>query len=198
MTTIVTTDVTNGTVADGNVMNSNFTAVKNAVNGNLDNANINATAAIVVTKLAPSVTNGAFLQTVGGGPVWTTTFTTYVPTWSTTGTAPSLGNGTVAGRYMQIGKFVHFFIALSAGSTTTFGTGQFTFTTPFTLTGNNTQGYGIANDGGTFYPLFVRTLTTTTVGLYNVASPLTTHTGTVPFSWANGDTLEIQVFSEIA
>ena len=45
MTTVTTTDINNGTVTDASVVNANFTAVKNTVNGNIDNTNISATAA---------------------------------------------------------------------------------------------------------------------------------------------------------
>lgn len=52
MTTITTTDVTNGTLTDATVMNANFGAIKTVVNGNIDNANIASNAAIALTKLA--------------------------------------------------------------------------------------------------------------------------------------------------
>jgi len=52
MATIVTQDVTNGDVTDASVMNGNFTAVKTVVNGGIDNANIDASAAIAISKLA--------------------------------------------------------------------------------------------------------------------------------------------------
>lgn len=69
MTTLSTTDVTNGTTADGNVVNTNFGNVRTVVNGNIDNANISASAAIAVSKLAAG-TEGHYLQTVGGQPAW--------------------------------------------------------------------------------------------------------------------------------
>lgn len=64
MTTITTTDVTNGTLTDASVMNANFGAVKTVVNGNIDNSNISASAAIALSKLAQS---GA---TTGQAMVW--------------------------------------------------------------------------------------------------------------------------------
>lgn len=69
MTQISTTDVVTGTTADPAVINNNFAAVRNSVNGNLDNANINASAAIAVSKLAPG-TNGQVLTTSGGAAAW--------------------------------------------------------------------------------------------------------------------------------
>lgn len=50
------------------------------------------------------------------------TWTTYTPTWVASAGTPAIGNGTLAGRYFQLGKTVHFSFRLIAGSTTTYGT----------------------------------------------------------------------------
>lgn len=55
----------------------------------------------------------------------------YTPTWNSGGTAPVIGNGTLAGRYSITGKTVNVVINMIAGSTTTFGTGSYTFSLPF-------------------------------------------------------------------
>lgn len=70
MTTVVTTDVTAGTVSDAGVINNNFSSVKTAVNGGIDNNNIASSANIDVTKLAASGTNGHSLMTTGGAVAW--------------------------------------------------------------------------------------------------------------------------------
>lgn len=59
-------------------------------------------------------------------------WTTYTPTWGiTSGVAPNIGNGTIIGRYQQIGKTVHLHVKLQMGSTTTYGgTGQWTLSLP--------------------------------------------------------------------
>lgn len=62
----------------------------------------------------------------------TAAWTSYTPTWASFGTQPVLGDGTLTGKYMRAGKFVAFTLTLTAGSTTTFGTSQYTFTLPFT------------------------------------------------------------------
>lgn len=58
-------------------------------------------------------------------------WTTYTPTWTAASSNPSLGNGTLLGRYSQIGKTVAFRIFLSIGSTTTQGSGTWRFALPF-------------------------------------------------------------------
>ncbi len=59
-------------------------------------------------------------------------WTAYTPTWSAGGTPPSLGNGTIAGKYMRVGKTTFFSIHLTTGSTTTYGTSTYTFSLPDT------------------------------------------------------------------
>ena len=54
-------------------------------------------------------------------------WTAYTPTWTAATTNPSIGNGTLAGRYTQIGKTCVLVIGLTAGSTTTYGSGNWSF-----------------------------------------------------------------------
>lgn len=63
--------------------------------------------------------------------IWQADWISYTPTWSAQSTAPSLGNGSLIGRYMKIGRTVYVFIRLTVGSTTTFGTGSWSFSLPF-------------------------------------------------------------------
>jgi hypothetical protein len=58
---------------------------------------------------------------------------TYTPTWTVAaGTNPVIGNGTITGRFIQLGKWVFFNVAVQSGSTTTFGTGNYLFSLPVT------------------------------------------------------------------
>lgn len=70
--------------------------------------------------------------TGGGGGGGFGTITSFTPTWSADGSAPSLGNGTLTGRYAisADGKLVWVMVELVAGSTTTFGTGEWRFAKP--------------------------------------------------------------------
>lgn len=56
----------------------------------------------------------------------------YTPTWTSSGTAPSIGNGTLTGKFAITGKKYDFRVSLIAGSTTTVGTGNYSFTLPST------------------------------------------------------------------
>lgn len=55
---------------------------------------------------------------------------TFTPTWTSSGTQPAIGNGTLSGRYFRIQKLVFVQILFIAGSTTTYGTGNYAFAVP--------------------------------------------------------------------
>lgn len=57
-------------------------------------------------------------------------WTAYTPAWTSTSTLPALGNGTITGAYVRIGKTVHYRIRLVAGTTSTYGAGNYLFSLP--------------------------------------------------------------------
>lgn len=59
-----------------------------------------------------------------------TAWTAYTPGWAASTTAPAIGNGTITGKYKQIGKTVFFWISIAFGSTTTAGSGSYQFGFP--------------------------------------------------------------------
>ncbi len=70
------------------------------------------------------ITFGRLAATAG------TSWTSYTPTWTASTTNPGIGNGTLVGRYQKIGRTVNLHINLTAGSTTTYGSGTYAFTLP--------------------------------------------------------------------
>lgn len=56
-------------------------------------------------------------------------YQTYTPSWQGP-TALSIGNGSIAGRYVKIGRLVSGHIHLTRGSTTHVGAGAYTFSLP--------------------------------------------------------------------
>lgn len=57
--------------------------------------------------------------------------TAYIPAWTAVTTNPVLNNGQLTGSYSLVGKLVFFKIFLMAGSTTTFGLGDYRLSLPF-------------------------------------------------------------------
>jgi hypothetical protein len=146
------------------------------------------------TLTAPALTAPTATGSLAGfGAGWTP----YTPTWTGTGSNPSLGNGTISGRYFQIGKTVHFQIHLVIGSTTTFGTGRWDFTLPVASTGYSVFypfGVAVAYDTGT-RPYGGQTVyvgSTKVCAWRDSGAAEAVVTPTTPHTWAAGDVLELQ------
>ncbi|MFJ5150829.1 hypothetical protein ACIQCF_04470 [Streptomyces sp. NPDC088353] len=78
-------------------------------------------------------------------------WTTYTPTWTAATTNPALGNGTLTGRYMKIGRTVLVQITLTMGSTTTYGSGTYNFSLPVDRAGLDAMGTARLSTTGSAY-----------------------------------------------
>jgi hypothetical protein len=131
-------------------------------------------------------------STQSDGLIWGGTWQAYTPTWSSTGTAPALGNGTLTGRWVQFGKTVHFFVRLTMGSTTTFGTGAYFLTVPTAaheLNGPPLLAHGFDTSAGLRYGAVGFMETTTAFSMYEASTVAASWGQTVPVTWANGDVI---------
>ncbi|WP_052685172.1 hypothetical protein [Lentzea aerocolonigenes] len=145
-------------------------------------------------KLTASTLNAAV------GAAWTT----YTPTWTGDSSNPSIGNGTLTGAWTKIGITVMVRVSMLPGSTTTFGSGFWSFALPEAAAtvpglGANSLWVGLVYvfDSGT----------ANRVGVCHVKSGGTAMTmtdngggdtfrSTVPQTWANGDYLVAQISYE--
>lgn len=122
-------------------------------------------------------------------------WTSYTPTWSSTGTGPAIGNGSIAGAYIKIGRLVIFKILMVAGSTSTYGTGIYTWTMPDTADtafSNMWTGGCVIRDASpaTFY---FRHLVITGGTTFQAYSEAGTAVGpTSPMTWTTSDRIQIQ------
>lgn len=120
--------------------------------------------------------------------------TTYTPVWTTAGTAPSLGNGSISGKYSLIGKQCVVRIFQKWGSTTNNGTGIFQWSLPITpVTGVDVSDgmVGSAYLGvGSGYPGIALMQTGSAnpnkVILFGCTGAAQAITGTVPVTWNSG------------
>lgn len=122
-------------------------------------------------------------------PVWTS----YSPTWGGSVSNPSLGNGTLTGAYAKVGNLVNVRIALAIGSTSTGGSGRWTFTLPFAPAAQQALA-AVAEDTSASARYGGAAWITPGAGVFAVALGAGGNTGvlsTVPFTWANGDQLYI-------
>lgn len=198
MATISVSLPTDGTTADVADYNTPITTIVNEINGNLDNANIKSAAAIAFSKIS------------GGSDAALTAWTSFTPTWTATGGTPVIGNGTLTGAYVQVGKFVTFRINLVLGSTSSIsGMTDWVFGLPATASSSHTAGTPIGNvyilDNGTAeFMGQIRLFSTTTMVPYvgNAAGTYvtigTTLSHNVPMGWTNGDAMRMQGVYEAA
>lgn len=162
---------------------------------------ITATAADTMVRKAVGANATVLMadSTQSDGLIWGGAWQAYTPTWGSTGTAPAIGNGTLSGRFVQIGKLIVFTIHWAAGSTTTFGTGQYTFTFPVTSAtapgGVVARVYSFDSSAGNFNMANALHSIST---VFNIQYPLTwpsgaqtSYTNTTPFTWATSDTIDI-------
>lgn len=90
-------------------------------------------------------------------PVTQGTWTAYTPAWTSSGTQPTLGNGSLTGWYSVVGKTCNVALALNLGTTSIGGTGTYSFSLPFASASHSNirymgSGTYIITAGGTNYP----------------------------------------------
>tara|TARA_R110000868_G_scaffold16913_6_gene74958 strand:- start:1140 stop:2033 length:894 start_codon:yes stop_codon:yes gene_type:complete len=128
-------------------------------------------------------------------------------TWTPTLTNITIGNGTVTGSYIKIGKYVNYRVSFVWGSTTS-SAGTFTFSLPFTsaaaLGTTPIIGTGYLLDAGVAsYPanVFHNSTTTGTIITLNASATYATQAfvnGGVPWTWATSDAWTFHGFYEAA
>lgn len=125
-------------------------------------------------------------------------WTSYTPAWTATTTNPVLGNGTIIGKYRQINKTIQFYVQITMGSTTTFGSGAFLIALPVTEQSILWTFDGIARDLSATqnFPITGLDLTPGSPGSVQIAcdpvtagATLRSVSGTTPMAWAVGDIL---------
>ena len=128
-------------------------------------------------------------------------WTTYTPTFSSTGTAPAVGNGTLTGQYMKIGRTVIMSITFTIGSTTTFGSGNLSLSLPVTgasVSGGTALNSSVSRTGTQNFIMGAIPLTNnaTTTGSMWFASTSTAGdwdvwTASAPWTLAAGDIVRV-------
>lgn len=123
--------------------------------------------------------------------------TTYVPVWSSSGGANTLGNGTITGSYTRIGKLVHYRISFTFGSTSSVTAGTQRLSLPFTAD-NSVQsefaGGRITDAGTAVYfpaPIITPNAAFITLGYLDAAAVVQDMTATAPMTWADQDNVSL-------
>ena len=136
------------------------------------------------------------------GSLGAAAWTAWTPTWTGTVTNPVIGNGTLAGVYMQTAKTVYGRFLCLAGSTTTFGSGVYAWALPVTtgaVGSTRPIASGVISDTGTaVFFTYAYPQTTTTMRTRTSTSALANATTTVPMTWADTDFMHVMLRYEAA
>lgn len=110
-------------------------------------------------------------------------------TWTAAGTAPVLGNGTLTGTWSRQGRWNEFTINLVAGSTTTFGTGNWSFSVPVAEAGVGAVVPLSMVCAGAFYSGVGRISGTTLNSIFSASNTAAAVSVTVPGAWTTANSL---------
>ena len=83
---------------------------------------------VVTAALLNSHLRDQLLELNGTASAWSS----FTVGWGSSGANPTLGNGASVGQYKTVGKTCHFVVAITTGSTTTAGTGDYKIQLPVT------------------------------------------------------------------
>lgn len=127
-------------------------------------------------------------------PLWST----YTPVFVSTGTQPTMGASTVAGRWKDTGGAIEYEAQLTLGAGFSFGTGQVGLTVPVAPSAASPTirmhlaryaDVGTADYAGTAQHQVINALPA--VRLQTLASPIAPISATVPFTFVSGDILGV-------
>jgi hypothetical protein len=116
---------------------------------------------------------------------------TFTPTWAGSGSNPAIGDGTLSGRYVKVGQLVFFSIAATMGASTTYGTGDYSFTLPFTAGSTDPVFTASLKDSGTAYFVGTAFLSSTTVLTITSNNSASLVGAGAPFTFASGDWIKV-------
>lgn len=135
--------------------------------------------------------------------------TAYTPAWTAATTNPAIGNGQIGGKFVKLGRLGVVWVRVVMGSTTTYGTGNYSLGLPAgwsadvaTISGAVPRvgaGQAFDSSAGNGYDV-VRVYAATASTIQPVAADppgATRGTGggvfdnATPFIWASGDTLDL-------
>jgi hypothetical protein len=141
-------------------------------------------------------------STTSTGLKYSQDWTAYTPSWGSTGTQPAIGNGTLQASYLRVGKLVYVHIYWKAGSTTTYGTGIYFFSLPFSAYtfgvgswGFPTSGY-LENSGIAGYT--IQGSSTSGSNFVPILANGNSWSGTDPFTLGTDDFVNIQLVYGVA
>lgn len=124
----------------------------------------------------------------------------FTPTWAGTGSNPAIGNGTLRGEYARMGDSLEVKFEIVMGSTTTFGTGNWSLSLPTSVnpvSGITQIGAAQLSDDGTTieaaFPLVAAGGNSVTLRVRGLAPSVSLVTNLIPWTWAVNDSIRASI-----
>ena len=150
---------------------------------------------VLPLNLAPGADVGSYDQGGGIYAIQADFPVAYGPLW-TGATNPVVGLGSLTGQYTVTGKLCTCMISITMGSNTTYGTGTWKLSLPIPMAGTSFsavgQVYALDSNAGFVYTPVARIAAATGV-LSMAINGAADVTPTVPFTWAVGDQLDLEI-----
>lgn len=129
-----------------------------------------------------------------GNEIYYLAQTSFVPTWTGAG-SPAIGNGTLSCSYTRRGAFAAVNVTFTVGSTTTLGSGAWTFTLPFTASRFTVgRAYLITSAGTTIFTgSFLVKPSQNQIQITTSDSSTTLVGSAHPWAWATGDNMYLSI-----
>lgn len=141
-----------------------------------------------------AVPNYAITDNGTGNRFMVSSSASFTCAWTASGTAPTIGNGSLAADFRRKGAVNFVNISLTIGSTTTLGTGQWFFSLPYLdYTFGRYLGTCLVNHAGTFYTGIAQVVVTQqkVSAFFNASS--TPLSPAQPVAFAAGDVVQISI-----
>lgn len=146
------------------------------------------------TPLAAGTFPTAAQLNESGADAWTdiqAAWDSYTATWTGSTTNPVIGDGTITGVYMRVGKTIHYRVTVTIGSTTTLGSGGYFLSLPVASASPNNVPIGVGSvfdtSTGALYGRVAIQQSTTRVHLYDNSNGRVNPT--TPIALAAGDVI---------
>jgi len=137
---------------------------------------------------------GSLTGSVNGAVIDNTAWTSYTPSWTAASSNPVIGNGTITGQYKVIGKTCFVRGNIVMGSTTTFGSGEWYVSMPFTASNADAilLNANILDNSTAWYNALIAGARAgfnfkSAIQYQNTGGTTDSLSPTTPFTWTNGD-----------
>jgi hypothetical protein len=144
---------------------------------------------VTATSVTASITGS-----VNGAVINNTAWVSYTPEWTAASVNPVIGNGTMTGQYKVIGKTCFVRGNIVMGSTTTFGTGEWYVSMPFTASNADAilMTVNLLDQGSAWYNAVLNGARAgfnykTAIQYQAVGGTANDVNATQPFTWATSD-----------